>query len=286
MKDERKITGKPQEVKILRDKTGAGMIDCKNALIKANGDIATAEKILKEQGLASAEKRVGRSTNNGSVFTLIADGKAAMVELTCETDFVARNRVFRDTGEKIVKAILQSESTDKNQELEMMVKGTIAVLKENMLLGRIVLWNFTENELVVNYSHNEGQIGVLVKISCDSPVTASRDEVRELGFDLALHVTAFNPLYLNRAAVNPSYLKEQEEIFAAQAKNMSDKPKKIIKGIVTGKLQKHLTRICFEDQGFVKEEKKTVKEIVDKTAKSCGGTIAISDYAYIAVGQD
>ncbi|KGM42673.1 hypothetical protein JY97_12305 [Alkalispirochaeta odontotermitis] len=275
-----------QEVKKLRAKTGAGMLDCKNALLKANGNIVKAERILKEQGLANADKRAGRSTNNGRVFTLIADGKAVMVELTCETDFVAKNSVFRDTGEKISKAILQSKSIEKKQELEIMVKEAIAILKENMLLGRIVLWDFTENELVANYSHNEGQIGTLVKLSCDSQATASRDEVRELSFNLAMHVTAFNPLYLNHATVPPSYLKEQEEVFAAQARNMADKPEKIIKGIVAGKLKKHLAQICFEDQGFVKEEKKTVKKVVDETAESCGGTIVISDYAYIGVGQE
>jgi len=282
-KNEIKVT--PREVKELRDKTGAGMLDCKKALIRAKGDSAVAERILKEQGLASADKRADRSTNNGSVFTLIADRKAAMVELSCETDFVARNSVFRDTGEKVVKIILQSGLSEKNQELETMVKEAIAVLKENMLIGRIVLWNFAENELVVNYSHNDGQIGTLVRLNCDSPETALREEVRELAFHLALHVAAFNPLYLDRAAVEPSYLKEQEEVFAAQAGNLGDKPKKIIKGIVRGKLQKHLAQICFEDQAFIKEEKKSVKAVTDEIAKSCGGTIAISDYAYIAVGR-
>lgn len=282
-KNEAKVT--PQEVKKLRDKTGAGMLDCKKALIKAKGDMAIAERVLKEQGLANAGKRVGRPTNNGSVFTLIADGRAAMVELSCETDFVARNSVFRDTGEKVVRTILQSKLNEKNQELEMMAKEAIAILKENMLIGRIVLWDCAENEVVMHYSHNEGQIGALVKLGCDSPATASKDEARELAFLLALHVAAFNPLYLNQAAVDPSYLKEQEEVFTAQARNMGDKPEKIIKGIAAGKLQKHLAGICFEDQGFVKEEKKSVKTVVNEAAKSCDGTIVISDYAYIAVGR-
>lgn|GEM_PF-216 len=283
--NEEEMSVTPREVKKLRDKTGAGMLDCKKALIKSNGDIAAAEKVLKELGLASADKRAGRPTSNGSVFTLISDGRAAMVELSCETDFVARNTVFRDTGEKIVKAVLQSKLIETNQELEIMVKEAIAVLKENMLLGKIVLWDFAESELVVNYSHNKGQIGTLVKLRCNSPATALMDEVRELAFNLALHVAAFNPLYLNRAAVDPAYLKEQEEVFAAQTRNMDDKPEKIIKGIIEGKLQKHLARICFEDQGFVKEEKKSVKSVVDEIAKSCGGAIELSDYAYIAIGQ-
>ena len=276
----------PQEVKKLRDKTGAGMLDCKNALVKSNGDFAAAEKILKEQGLASADKRVGRATNNGSVFTKIGNGKAAMAELTCETDFVAKNDVFRNAGEKIAAAVAEQGSAEKTDTLETMVKEAIAVLKENMLLGKVVCWNVADNEAVVNYAHNGGQIGVMVKLACDSAETAAKKEVEELAFDLALHAAAFNPAYLNRDAVDPQYLKDQEDIFTTQANNLGDKPEKVIKGIVQGKLNKHLSQICFVDQGFVKEDKKSVKQVVTETAKAVGGSIELVDYAYIAVGQE
>jgi len=276
----------PQEVKKLRDKTGAGMLDCKNALVKSNGDFAAAEKILKEQGLASADKRVGRATNNGSVFTKIGNGKAAMAELTCETDFVAKNDVFRNAGEKIAAAVAEQGSAEKTDTLETMVKEAIAVLKENMLLGKVICWNVADNEVVVNYAHNGGQIGVMVKLACDSAETAAKKEVEELAFDLALHAAAFNPAYLNRDAVDPQYLKDQEDIFTTQANNLGDKPEKVIKGIVQGKLNKHLSQICFVDQGFVKEDKKSVKQVVTETAKAVGGSIELVDYAYIAVGQE
>lgn len=276
----------PQDVKKLRDKTGAGMLDCKNALVKSDGDFAAAEKILKEQGLASADKRIGRATNNGSVFTCIEDGKAAMAELTCETDFVAKNEVFRTAGEKIAKAVAASGSSEKTEELELMVKEAISVLKENMLLGKVVFWNIADNELVVNYSHNDGQIGVLIKLTCDSAATAAKDEVKALAFDLALHAAAFNPTYMNRDGVDASYLRDQEDIFTTQANNLGDKPEKVIKGIVQGKLNKHLAQICFVDQGFVKEDKKPVKQVLVETAKAAGGTIELTDYAYIAVGQE
>ncbi|RKX75084.1 MAG: elongation factor Ts, partial [Spirochaetes bacterium] len=116
--------------------------------------------------------------------------------------------------------------------------------------------------------------------------TAAKDDVKALAFDLALHAAAFSPAYLNRDAVNPAYLKDQEEIFTTQANNLGDKPEKIIKGIVQGKLNKHLSQICFVDQGFVKEDKKSVKVVVSETAEAAGGTIEIVDYAYIAVGQE
>ena len=275
----------PQDVKKLRDKTGAGMLDCKHALIESGGDFAGAEKILKEQGLASADKRVDRATNNGSVFTIVENGKAAMVELTCETDFVANNDVFRTSGKKILTSIIASGSAEKTDEVLNMVKESIAVLKENMLLGRIVYWDFADNEVVVSYTHNGGIIGVMVKLTCDSAKTAGLEEVKTLAFDLALHVAAYNPAYLERNLVDPTYIKEQEEIFTAQANNMGDKPDKVIKGIVQGKLNKHLAQICLADQGFVKENKKSVKQIINETAKSTGGSLALTDYAYIAIGD-
>lgn len=276
----------PQDVKKLRDKTGAGMLDCKNALVKANGDFASAEKILKEQGLASAEKRIGRATNNGAVFTFIGDGIATMVELTCETDFVAKTDKFRSTGEKLAAAVAESASVEKNAELEHIIKEAIAVLKENMLLGKIVCWKVADNELVVNYAHNAGSISVLIKMQCDSAATAAKEQVQQLAFDLALHAAAYNPGYLDRNSVDESYLQEQTEIFTTQARNLGDKPEKVIQGIVQGKLNKHLAQICFLEQGFVKEEKTPVKKIIADAAKGIGGSLLLADYAYIAVGQN
>ncbi|MCG8452362.1 MAG: translation elongation factor Ts [Spirochaetales bacterium] len=275
----------PQDVKKLRDKTGAGMLDCKNALVKADGDFAAAEKILKEQGLASADKRVGRATDCGAVFSHIGDGKAAMAEVTCETDFVAKNEVFRTAGQKIATAVAASGKAEKSDELELMVKEAIAILKENMLLGDLACWDVAETDCVAHYAHNGGQIGVLVKLACDSAATAAKDEVKALANDLALHVAAYNPAYLDRSAVDQAYLKEQEDIFTTQANNLGDKPEKVIKGIVQGKLNKHLAGICFVDQGFVKEDKKAVKQVVADLAKEVGGEISLVDYCYIAVGQ-
>ncbi len=276
----------PKEVKKLRDKTGAGMLDCKNALIEAEGDFEKAERILKEQGLASAEKRIGRATNNGAVFTFIGNGQAAMAELTCETDFVAKNAVFRSAGEKIAAAIAASGSASKSKEVETMVKEAIAVLKENMTLGRVVYWEYSENEIVVNYSHNGGIIGVMVKLAGENAAAAGKDEVKTLAFDLALHAAAYKPAYLQRDSVDPEYIKEQEEIFTAQANSLGDKPENVIKGIVQGKLNKHLAQICFMEQDFVKENKKSVKQVIDEISAKVGGRLILSDYSYIAIGRE
>ena len=274
----------PGDVKKLRDATGAGMLDCKNALVKAEGDFAAAQKILKEQGLAAAGQRSGRAADNGLVFTAVEEGRAAMVHLTCETDFVARNAVFRSAGEKIAAAVIASGSTEKTDELETLVKEAGAVLKENMQLGRIVCWDIAANEAVVNYAHNGGSIGVLVKLGCESAEAAAGESVRGLAFDLALHAAAYNPVYLNRDAVDPDYLNEQREIFTAQANRIGGKPEKVIQGIAQGKLNKHLSQICFEDQGFVKDDKKPVKQVIAEFSKAAGSAVELLDYAYIAAG--
>lgn len=278
------MTVTPADVKKLRDATDAGMLDCKKALIEAEGDFAKAEKILKEKGLASAGKRAGRATTAGSIFTCLTDSKAAAVELNCETDFVAKTDQFIATGEAIAKTVNEKGLTEVNEELETMVKEAIAILKENMGIKKIALLDIADDETVVEYSHNGGQIGVLIKLKCDSADTASKDEVKALGFDLALHGAAFNPAYLNRGAVPAEYIKEQEDIFTSQAESM-DKPANVVAGIVKGKLNKHLGQICFVDQAFVKNDKVTVKKAIEEVAKSVGGKVELADYVYFMVGQ-
>ncbi len=285
MKEKNNVAVSPADVKKLRDKTLAGMLDCKKALIEAEGDFAKAEKILKEKGLASADKRSGRSTNAGAVFTAVAGNTAAAVELNCETDFVAKNAVFSESGRKIAAVVAEKGYNAMNEELEGMVKEAIAVLKENMSLKRIKTMEVSDKDQVVDYLHNGGQIGVMVKLSCDSPETAQKEEVKTLGMDLALHAAAFNPAFLNRDKVDPSYLKEQEDIFKAQAANM-DKPEKVIAGIVKGKLNKHLSQICFVDQAFVKNDKISVKQAIAETEKAAGGKIELGDYIYMLVGDE
>ena len=278
------MTVTPADVKKLRDATDAGMLDCKKALIEAEGDFSKAEKILKEKGLASAGKRAGRATSAGTIFTCITDTKASAIELNCETDFVAKTDQFQSAGKAIAKVVVEKGLTEVNDELDTMVKEAISILKENMSLKKISLINIAEDEKVVEYSHNGGQIGVLIKLKCDSAATAAKDEVKGLGFDLALHGAAFNPTYLNRGAVPAEYIKEQEEIFTTQAENM-DKPANVVAGIVKGKLNKHLGQICFMDQAFVKNDKITVKKAIEEVAKTVGGSVELATYSYFMVGQ-
>lgn len=274
---------KPADVKILRDKTGAGMLDCKNALISAEGDFAKAEKHLKEQGLAAAATRSGRATNEGRIFTLVKNKKAGIMELSCETDFVAINEIFAKTGAEILDSYIEAEAP--TAEMEERLKGAIATLKENIALRRFKHLTIGANEFVVDYVHGVGKIGVLVKIVVEKSSLLDDNRVKQFGFDAALHLAAFNPLYLSRKDVEPAYLKEQEEIFTKQSEGL-DKPEKVLKSIIQGKLNKHLSSICLLDQGFVKEEKVSVEKILARLSREVGGKVEIADYVVFKLGEE
>ncbi|MCL1818358.1 MAG: translation elongation factor Ts [Spirochaetaceae bacterium] len=273
-----------EDVKNLREKTGAGMMDCKKALTQTNGDFAQAEKLLKEQGLAAAAKRSGRATNEGRVFTKMEAGRAAIVELSCETDFVARNADFIKLGGEIAAAVAGGKKPDA-PELAEKVTGLVATIKENMALRRGAVLEYGPGSIVVDYIHGEGRIGVLVKASADKPEALKNDAVKAFVFDCALHIAAFNPLFLAEKDANPAYMKEQEEIFTKQTESL-DKPANVKQGIVKGKIKKLLTEVCFLEQAFVKDDKKPVKQVLADTGKQAGAALSIDAYIYYRVGEE
>ena len=278
------MTVTPAAVKELREKTGAGMMDSKKALVEAGGDMAKAEKLLKESGLAAAAKRMGRTTNEGRVFSKIAGSRAVLVELSCETDFVGRNSDFIALGDRIVARLIAEGPKAATASLEAMVAETASIIKENMGLRRHKVVDAAANEMLVDYIHGEGRIGVILRFRLASPSMAADPRVKATTFDLALHVAAFAPAYLSRDDVDPAYIAEQEAIFRKQVEGM-DKPQNVLAGIVKGKVNKHLGEICMLDQGFVKDEKVRVTKILEDLGKEAGGKIELVEYVYFRVGQ-
>jgi elongation factor Ts len=277
---------KALDVKKLREKTGAGMMDCKKALQQASGDFSKAERLLKELGLAAAKKRAGRATSEGRIFARIGEGRGVLLELSCETDFVAKNRDFVALGETLAGLILEKGASVSRDELEAPVKDAIGRIKENMSLRRFAVLEAGENELLMSYIHGEeGKIGVMVKVGVSTPGLAGHPKVKELVFDLALHTAAFAPLYLNRDGVPEAYLREQEELFTKQAASLG-KPENVLKGIVQGKLKKHLAEISFVEQAFVKDQNLTVAKTLENLGKEIGGALEILDYLYYKVGEE
>jgi len=275
---------KATDVKALRDKTGVGMMDCRNALEKAGGDFEKAEKILKELGLAAAQKRSGRATKEGKVFARVEGDKAAILELLCETDFVGRNSDFRALGEQLLSLVLAKRPAAVTPEMQELVNGAIAKIKENMGIGRFEVMTAKPNELIVSYVHGD-KLAVLVKFSLSSAALKEHPKVKEAVMDCALHAAAFAPVALTQSGVSPAYLKEQEEIFTVQAKN-TGKPENVVQGIVKGKLKKHMQEICFVDQLHVKQTKKSVADVLRELGKEVGGEVALADYRYYKLGAE
>ncbi|GHV54675.1 elongation factor Ts [Spirochaetia bacterium] len=276
------------DVKNLREKTGAGPMECKKALESTNGDFAAAEKLLKEKGLAAVEKRADRATNEGKVFVKVAGNTAVLVEIASETDFVARNPDFIALGGVIADRVLAKGYTDVNDELSGLVSELAAKIRENMSLKRVKMIKATANEYLTSYTHGDGNIGVVVKLDSDKPEIFQKDEIKEFAFTLALHVAAFNPAALDRSKVDLAFLKEQEDIFRKQMEQdekLKGKPANVIDNILKGKVNKYLSDICLLEQGYVKDEKFTVAKALEDFGKQNGAKISVNDYVYFKVGQ-
>jgi elongation factor Ts len=279
---------KANDIKSLREKTGAGMMDCKKALTEANGDMAKAEKILKEWGLAGVEKRSGRATNEGRIFMAGNDKKMVVLELACETDFVARNDDFIKFGEKTAALCLEKNWGSVTTELENMVKDVASVIKENISVKRVILFSASAQEHLHAYMHGEGRIGVVVKAKADKPEAFANAEIQTFIHDTCLHIAAFNPTFLDQSRVSDAWLKEQQEIFAKQIEGdekMRGKPANVLEGILKGKVNKLMAEMCLMDQGFVRDEKQKVSAFQQNLAKSTGMAFSITDYAYVRVGE-
>jgi elongation factor Ts len=260
------------------------MMDCKKALQEAQGDFQKAERILKELGLAAAAKRAGRATNQGRIFSQLGDGLGVLLELTCETDFVAKNKDFLALGRKLTGIVLAKGQAATPGDFEGPVKEAIGIIKENMEVRRFGLLAGGPQELLVEYIHGEGRLGVLVKVALSSAELVKHPRVKEAAFDLALHTAAFAPLYLSRDRVPKEYVAEQEAIFRKQAES-TGKPEKVLQGIAQGKLNKHLAEICLLEQGFVKNSSLKVSKVLEELGKEIGGRMTISDYLYYKVGE-
>jgi len=275
------------EVKRLREKTGAGMMECKNALVSTDGDFDGAERLLKEKGLAALAKRADRATNSGRVFVKSSDdGKSVvMAEITCETDFVALNPEFVEAGYLVASLALKKDKPDAaDPELVGIVDGLATKIRENMTLRRLAVIKAAAGERLASYVHGEGEIGVVVRCSSDK---ADDPEIAAFVFSLALHVAAFNPLALDRAKIDPAFVAEQEEIFRKQMEQdekLKGKPANVLEGILKGKVNKLLSEICMMDQGYVKDDKQTVAQALAECSKKSGARLEIVDYTYFKVG--
>ncbi|MDR2481343.1 MAG: translation elongation factor Ts [Spirochaetaceae bacterium] len=275
------------DVKALREKTGAGPMECKNALTECGGDREKAEKLLKEKGLAAAEKRADRATNQGRVSIKIAGAKAALVEMSTETDFVARNPEFIALGDAIAARAIEKGIAAPNDELNGLVKDLATKIRENMSLKRLCVVEAGPGEYIESYIHGDGAIGVVVVIAADKPEILGQQGVKSFVHDLALHIAAFNPQAVSKDKIDGAQISEQQELLRKQMEGdekLKGKPAGVLEGILKGKVDKWLSAICLLDQNFVKDDKLTVAAALAGAGKAAGGTLSVKDYRYFRAG--
>lgn len=271
------------DVKALREKTGAGMMECKKALTECNGDIAEAEKSLKEKGLAAMAKRSERATSEGRLFIRQDGNKIAVIELTCETDFVAKNADFIAVGEKMLDVTLAKGYTKVEAEHEEILEPLKVSIRENMKVAKVEVFDVPATASAAYYVHSDFKTGAVVIVD-----GSTADSVKTFAKDCCLHIAAFTPSYTSKKDVPQSYIDEQKEIFKAQMdqdEKMAGKPENVKEGILQGKINKHLAEICFEDQMFVKDDKKTVKAKLDEVGKSVGAELSFADINLLLLGK-
>lgn len=280
----------PDMVKKLRDKTGVGFGDCKKALDEAAGDFDKAEKILKEKGLASAVKRAARVNDEGRVFSYVSGSRAGILQMACETDFVARNADFTAYSENLAKELISAGKTELTAEQDASLKDLGAKIKENITVKAVAFMDAGAGEVIGDYVHmvnDVGRIGVLVKLKAADASKAAG--LKTLAQDLALTVAAYNPLYLVRSDVPETFVKDQEEIFKTQMaadESLKSKPENVLQGILKGKINKLLAEICLVDKPFIRDDKSTVAQILEKASKEAGTKIELVAYKQLKIGQE
>ena len=279
------------DVKKLRDATGAGMMECKAALTEANGDFEEANTVLRKRGLASAAKKAGRTASEGLIASRVSadHSSGVLVEVNCESDFVARTDDFLQLTQSIISAIEQAGDaaneawlSDANGPVLMLLKPVIGRLGENMAAPRFV--RYAGKGYVGQYIHMGGKIGVQVEFTGVTPDVAKRDEFTALVKEIAMQVAASSPTYVSRAAVPGNVLDKERAIYKSQMEN-SGKPANVIDKIVEGKLGSYYSQVVLTDQPSIRDPKATVNDVLSAASKALGVTIAVSRFARLRVGE-
>ena len=290
---------KAADVKKLREMTGAGMMDCKKALTATDGDMDAAVEFLREKGLATAQKKASRIAAEGIVMTSVSEDakKAVAVEVNAETDFVAKNEKFQayvkevcdqalnTTAADIDAFLAEAWALDTTKTVKEALAAQIAVIGENMNIRRFQQVK-EDNGFVASYIHAGGKIGVLVDVETD----VVNDEIKEMAKNVAMQVAALKPQYTNRNEVSADYIAHEKEILMAQIQNdpkESQKPEKVIQGMINGRINKELKEICLLDQVYVKAEdgKQSVEKYVESVAKAAGAKITIKGFVRFETGE-
>ncbi len=290
-------TIKASLVKELRERTQLPMMDCKRALTETDGDIAKAEELLRKSGALAAAKKAGRETAEGRIAVYITDcgSKGGIVEVRCETAPVSNTEDFIEMCKKIANHVATTENlpasveelmgqklaSDNAQTVKDILDEVINKIRENMQIAR---FERIEGGILGSYEHHNGQVASVIQLEGDSEL-AQNEQAKELSRDLCMHITAINPVALDRDQMDEKVVENEKAVIKAQTMEQAKgKPENIIEKIMTGKLNKWFNEQVLLEQPFVKDDKKTVKQFVDECSKSIGKPISIKSFLRFEVG--
>ena len=281
-------------VKELREKSGVGMMDCKKALMEANGDLDAAMQILKDKGIAKAAKKAGRVAAEGAVLVSIEGNKGLMLELNCETDFAAKSDGFKELSQKMLdyfvknakeeNQIVSMEENFYNAEVETMTKEAVAVIGENIKPRRFVKYEAGEKSLIHSYVHMGGKIGVMLEIEACCAECAKKPEVVEMADGIAMQIASMRPDCVDVDSFPQDKLASEKHAFLAQVLEMG-KPQAVAEKIVEGKIQKFISENTLLEQVFVMNNDLKIKDYVKETGKKVGCELKVVRFNRFELGE-
>jgi elongation factor Ts len=275
------ITAK--QVKELRDITNVGMMECKKALQEAAGDIEAAVKLLRERGMAVAAKKADREAKEGQIEIVVsADGKTgSMVEINCETDFVAKNENFQAFVTELATKGLEAADGELAAREKENLAYKISEIGENLIIQRNTRYELQGAGAIGRYIHLNGKVGSLVEIGCENDANTASEKLVELGKEIALHIAAASPSALSRDELDADMVAAEKDLFAKQVEG---KPENIKEKIIGGKLEKFFSQVVLLEQGFVKDPDISIKDLLTQYGKEVGDTLTVRRYTRFQIG--
>lgn len=284
-------------IKDLRHQSGAGIMECKEALKESDGDMEKALDWLRKKGAGKAAKKADRATKEGAVAVAVGPAAAALTEIKCETDFVSRNDRFQDLGRQLaaqalaagegaddVAFLAQKLAADPSKSVQDLINARVHELGENIQLGRRARFTRTGPGAHGSYVHGMGAIGVIVELAAPSDTAAADPVFAELARDLAMHIAAANPQAVSQEGLSAAAVAKEREIFEAQVRE-SGKPENIVPKIVEGKIKKYYTEVCLIEQPFVKDPDKSVGQLLKEAGARLGGAVSVTRFARYQLGE-
>lgn len=276
-------------VKELRDRTAAGMMDCKNALKECEGDVEVAIDWLRQKGLSKAAKKAGRATSEGVVASVVAAGnsKAAIVEVMCETDFVSRGDKFQAFAKEVAQAVFDKTPADTEALLAILgdeVNNQIATIGENIVIGRLAIYSVEGNGTIGCYIHANGKIGVLVELACEKAETVQSAKFQALARNIAMQVAASCPAAVTSEALDPALVEREKEV--SRQKTLEEgKPANIVEKIVEGRIRKFFEEVCLVHQAYIRDDSKSIQTLLAEEGNALGDVLGIKRFVRFQLGE-